>query len=224
MSGYVIAIDGPAGAGKSTVAKLIAGKLGMQYLDTGAMYRAVALLAQRNGLDQDSGEQVDQFVTSVNVSFGPGTPQTVFANGEDVTADIRKPEIGELASALSVRSAVRRHLVAQQQLLVASGNVILEGRDVTTVVAPSAHVKVYMTASLEERAQRRTKELDSRGTSQDYLTVRKEMQERDNRDITRDDSPLTVAPEATVIETAGLSPEQVAEKIIALVHARNVQS
>ncbi len=213
MRRLVIAIDGPAGAGKSTVAKALALDLGLNYLDTGAMYRCVALKSQRAGLGPDDGERAASLCAGIDIHFGSGQPQQVLMDGEDVTAAIRTLEIGELASALSAHPSVRRLLVTRQQALVREGGYTLEGRDVTTVVAPEADVKVYLTASLEERAKRRSVEMGV----EDYGRVRKEMQVRDNRDITRDDSPLSVAEGATVIESGGLTIAQVIERVKALI-------
>jgi cytidylate kinase len=211
----VIAIDGPAGAGKSTVAKALAKRLGLRYLDTGAMYRAVALKAKRTGLGPQDGDKAAGL--GANIEFGMGDPPTVLLDGEDVSREIRTLEIGELASALSAFPAVRALLVGKQKEMVRSGGYTLEGRDVTTVVAPDADVKVYLTASLEERAKRRHMEMEEKGAPDDYLRVRKEMQVRDHRDITREDSPLTIAPGVTVIETGGLTPDQVIERILMLI-------
>lgn len=216
MSSLVIAIDGPAGAGKSTVAKILARDLGLTYLDTGAMYRALALKAQRAGFSPDRAAEIANLCSACEIAFGVGEPQPVLLDGEDVTQAIRSPEISELASAISVHSAVRRVLVERQQELIAQGGVVLEGRDATTVIAPHAQVKVYLTASLEERAKRRTRELETRGMASAYEQVRKEVESRDHRDITRDDSPLTVAPDAHLVESAGLTPQEVADRIKAL--------
>jgi len=196
MGKLVIAIDGPAGAGKSTVAKALAKELGLKYLDTGAMYRALALAASRQGLGASDGDRAAALAQQVEISFGEGNPPPVLLDGEDVSGLIRTPEIGELASALSTHSGVRQALVARQQAMVAEGGYTLEGRDVTTVVAPNAQVKVYLTASLEERAKRRHLELGEKAP--DYEEMRKQIQTRDTRDITREDSPLTVAPGAHV--------------------------
>jgi cytidylate kinase len=216
----VIAIDGPAGAGKSTVAKLLAKKLGLQYLDTGAMYRAVALKAFRSGLDPDDEKCIAEMIRATEIHFGPGEPQPVFLDGVEVTSEIRTPEIGELASRISTYPDVRKMLVAKQRELVVAGNVILEGRDTTTVVAPQAQVKVYLTASLEERAKRRSKEFESQGIPTPFDDLRGQILTRDHRDITRADSPLRVADHAVVIETAGLTPLQVAAEIGKLVAQR----
>ncbi|OJU63253.1 MAG: cytidylate kinase [Armatimonadetes bacterium 55-13] len=217
MSKIVIAIDGPAGAGKSTVAKALAKELGLQYLDTGAMYRALALAASRAGLSENDGDKAAEIAKTLHIHFAEGAPPHVILNDEDVTTAIRTPEIGELASALSTHSGVRRELVKRQQAMVAEGGYTLEGRDVTTVVAPNADVKVYLTASLEERAKRRHVEMSEKGMeTPEYDDLRRQMQTRDHRDITRDDSPLTVAEGATIIESGGLSIDEVVAKILEL--------
>lgn len=212
----VIAIDGPAGAGKSTVAKALAKDLGLRYLDTGAMYRALALKAQRKGFGPLDGDEVAALGPATRISFEPGDPQRVILDGEDVTEAIRTAAIGQLASELSTHAGVRRVLVLRQKEVVALGGVILEGRDVTTVVAPDATLKVYLTASLEERATRRLREFSAKGLQAEFARVRNDMEERDHRDITRDDSPLTVAADAHIIDSAHMSPDQVVQAIKAL--------
>jgi cytidylate kinase len=213
LNELVIAIDGPAGAGKSTVAKQLAQTLGIRYLDTGAMYRGLALAAQRAGLGPQDGERAAEILHNLELDFGPGTPPRLMLNGEDVSGLIRTLEIGDLASSLSTFPQVRQEMVRRQQAMVAKGGCILEGRDVTTVVAPNAHVKVYLTASLEERARRRAIEL---GQEMDYLEVRQQIEHRDHRDINRSESPLTVAPGAVVIDSANLPIDQVVERILDL--------
>jgi cytidylate kinase len=217
LSELVIAIDGPAGAGKSTVAKALAKELDLSYLDTGAMYRALAYKAHRAGLGPTDGAAVAELGRATTIEFGHGDPQPVFLDGEDVTAAIRTPEIGELASAISANSEVRRVLVERQQAMVERGGFTLEGRDVTTVVAPNAQVKVYLTASLEERAKRRAVEFESKGMSSQFEDVRQAIENRDHRDITRQESPLMVADGATIVETGGLSIREVMDRIIALI-------
>lgn len=215
----VIAIDGPAGAGKSTVAKALAKELGIRYLDTGAMYRALAWKAKSLHIAVDSETLCSELLERTDIKFGGGDPQVVLLDGEDVTDEIRSLEVGDMASAISQHSAVRRGMVVRQQALVAAGGVVLEGRDATTVIAPNATVKVYLTASLEERAKRRHLELATSGANDPYEAVRQQVENRDHRDINRDDSPLTVASDAVIVESAGLTVEQVVAKITALVPA-----
>lgn len=214
---FVIAIDGPAGAGKSTVAKILAAKLSLSLLDTGAMYRCIAIAACEKGMDESAGDEALATLTrTCRIRFEPGQPQSVFLNDVDVTTSIRTLEIGQLASAISVHPSVRRVLVSQQQAIVRQGRWVLEGRDITTVVAPHAQVKVFLTASIEERARRRWLEAKERGQLDSLQSVVKDVVIRDHRDYTRDDSPLTLAEDAIIIESFGLTPEQVAEKIAEL--------
>lgn len=201
----VVAIDGPAGAGKSSVARAVADALGFTYLDTGAMYRAVALAALRQGADPAA------VADRVAIAVGDG----VRVDGEDVTGQIRTPEVSEAASRAAADPAVRRALVAQQQRLVADGNWVAEGRDIGTVVAPSAEVKVFLTADPAERARRRARELGV-----DEGTVLAEQTLRDERDRTRSTSPLAPAPGAVMLDTTGLSLDQVVARVVAL--ARSV--
>jgi cytidylate kinase len=219
MDSLVIAIDGPAGAGKSTVAKLVAKQLQLTYLDTGAMYRALAFCARQAKVDMNDGDALAALLGETKIGFGPGDPPAVLLNGSDVSTDIRTPEMGELASKVSAHSPVRRAMVRLQQDLIAQGNVILEGRDATTVIAPNAEIKIFMTASLEERAKRRLREFETKGMGTDYDSVRSDIAQRDHRDISRDDSPLSVAADAVLLETAGLTIEQVVDRIVALAKA-----
>ncbi|GMV35879.1 MAG: cytidylate kinase [Fimbriimonadales bacterium] len=215
--GLVIAIDGPSGAGKSTVAKALAERIGLRYLDTGAMYRALALEAVKAKIADAPPEQLGDLAASLQVCFeGPPAAQRVICNGRDVTEEIRTPEIGDLASALSVHSAVRRAMVAAQRRIIASGGWTLEGRDTTTVVAPDADLKVYLDASPEVRARRRYEELAARGIETTLAEVLEQQMERDHRDSTREDSPLRRAQDAVLIDSSDLSVEQVVDRIIAL--------
>lgn len=212
-----IAIDGPAGAGKSTVAKRLASKLGLRYLDTGAMYRCVALAAMRAGIATDDHEALTRLASQIRVEFGPGDPPAVMLDGVDVSNLIRTPEIGERASAVSAVPGVRRVLQDLQKRMVAEGGFTLDGRDVTTVIAPHAQVRVFMTASLETRAQRRYLELKEKGLPADLQEIKALIAQRDMRDSTREDSPLMIGEGVTLIDTDGLSIEQVVEKVLELI-------
>ncbi len=212
----IIAIDGPAGAGKSTVAKIVANTLGLVYLDTGAMYRCVALAAQRANLVSTDEIKITHLTQSLEIELCPGEPTQILLNRENVTALIRTPEISQLASELSAISGVRLVLAKQQSEMIAAGGYVLEGRDTTSVVAPNAEVKIFLTASLEERAERRRKELEAIGESLDLNELRKQIAERDHRDSTRQESPLTIVFDAHLVETYGLSPSEVASSIVAI--------
>ncbi len=194
----VIAIDGPAGAGKSTVARAVAELLGFTYLDSGAMYRCVALAARERGAQPAAVAEV------LEIALG----ERVVLDGRDVTDAIRTREVGELASRAAEDPAVRRAMVANQRRLLADGDWVAEGRDIGTVVAPEAEVKVFLEASPKERARRRASEL---GT--DQQTVLADQAMRDERDRTRADSPLLAAPDATTLDTTGLSIDDVVERI-----------
>ena len=200
----VVAIDGPAGAGKSTVARAAAQALGFTYLDSGAMYRATALtLLEEGGAASESAERLE-------IDLG----DRVIANGRDVTEAIRTPEVSEAASRIATNEKVRVALVAKQRALLASGDWVAEGRDIGTVVAPEAEVKVFLTASPEERARRRAEEL---GT--DVETVQRDQALRDAQDEGREHSPLRPAAGAVELDTSGLSVEQVVQRIAELARA-----
>jgi CMP/dCMP kinase len=204
----VVAIDGPAGAGKSTVARAAAEALGFTYLDSGAMYRAVGLMTSRRG--GPAAERAEE----LDIRLG----QRVLANGEDVTEAIRTPEVSEAASSVATDPEVRAALVKKQRELLADGDWVAEGRDIGTVVAPDAAVKVYLTASPEERARRRAAEL---GTDVD--TVRRDQALRDAQDMDREYSPLVQAPGAVELDTTGLSVEDVVRRIADLVEQARVR-
>jgi cytidylate kinase len=214
---FVVAIDGPSGAGKSTVARGVAEALGYMVLDTGAMYRAVAFSAKKRGIATASINELTEMAASLDIRF-VGDPQTprLMVDGCDITDFIRTPEIGNLASAISAFEGVRKVLVEQQRRIGASGGIVTEGRDQTTVVFPDAKVKVFLDASAEERARRRYEELVEKGQDITYEDILAQQIERDERDSTRTHSPLRVAEGAVVIDSDKLSSEQVIERILEL--------
>jgi cytidylate kinase len=196
----LIAIDGPAGAGKSTVARAVAEALGFTYLDSGAMYRCIALAQLRGAADPLAGE----------IGFGEGDG-TVTLDGEDVSAAIRTPEVSALASEVAARPEVRTALVEQQRKLIAGGDYVAEGRDIGTVVAPDAELKVFLTASPEERARRRATELGA-----DFDEVLLDQAKRDQRDSSREHSPLAAATDSVEVDTTGLRIDEVVARIVDL--------
>jgi cytidylate kinase len=215
-----VAIDGPAGSGKSTVARRVAAALGFTYIDTGAMYRSLAWKALQTGADSQDEAALAALARATRVSLSPLSAdgkQQVVVDGEDVTAAIRTPEVSQLTSVISALSAVRRIVVDQQRRLGAEAarGVVLEGRDIGTVVFPDAEVKIFLTASPEERARRRMAELRERGTQADYAQVLAEQRERDARDSQRADSPLKAAPDAVLLDTDGLAIDEVVARILA---------
>lgn len=225
MKPWTIAIDGPAGAGKSTVARRVAARLGYLYIDSGAMYRAVALIALRNGVPASEPDQTAALTRSARILFQPAgsesEEQRVLLDGEDVTEALRTPQVSAFASVVSAIPGVRSALVGQQQTMGAHGGVVMEGRDIGTVVFPNAEVKVFLTASPEERAVRRHRDIVERGQGTATLEeVRAEQDERDKRDATRSVSPLVPAADAVMLESDGLSPDDVVDDILEIVDAR----
>lgn len=218
LSQLVVAIDGPAGAGKSTVAKKLAHELGLGFLDTGAMYRAIALKATRNGLTANDVEPILDLTKHSVIEFIEGNPQRIILDGEDITSLIRTLEIGEFASALSVHPPIRKLLAQQQREIVTRGGVTLEGRDTTTVTAYDAAVRVFLTASLEERTRRRFVELSEKSVDTTFDEVKAQIQERDLRDTTREESPLQLAEGVHLIESDSLTADDVVAQIKALAH------
>lgn len=217
----IIAIDGPAGAGKSTVTKRVARELGLLFLDTGAMYRSITLAVLREGLDFRDQEQVKAIATASKIQLfnNPvaGQPMRVLLNGEDITTAIRSPEVTANVSAIAAQPAVREILVKQQQAIGANGGVVMEGRDIGTHVFPDAEVKIFLTASARERANRRYADLIAQGQiPPDLATLEQEISERDRQDSTRIHAPLTQAANATLVNTDSLSIEEVVATIINL--------
>lgn len=217
----VVAIDGPTASGKSTVARGVARRLGFRYVDTGAMYRTVALAALREGISLDDDAALGRLASMLSIEIREDTRgERVIMDGEDVGAAIRTPEVSRASSVVSAVPAVRSALVARQRDLAANGGVVMEGRDIGTVVFPDAEVKVFLDASLEARARRRHAELTARGVRIDPDEVRRQEAERDQRDETRALSPLRAAPGAVVIDTTTRDPEEIVEFIVRLVRAR----
>lgn len=214
---FNVAIDGPAGAGKSTIAKQVAAKKGYVYVDTGAMYRAMALYFIRAGFDASDETKIAASVDEISVvlKYEDGV-QHVILNGEDVTGLIRTEEVGNMASASSVYAPVRTKLVALQQELAKTTDIIMDGRDIGTVVLPNADVKVYLTASVECRANRRYKELIEKGMEADLEQIAKDIEERDYRDMHRDNSPLKQADDAVLVDSSDMTIEEVVNTIVGL--------
>jgi CMP/dCMP kinase len=210
----VIAIDGPAGAGKSTVAHGVAESLGFTYLDSGAMYRCVALAALRRGIDVDDGEVLGELAWDLDIRFEGGT---VRLDGKAVEGAIRAPEISIAASHVSVHPQVRQAMVKRQRELIAAGNYVAEGRDIGTVVSPNAPLKVFLTASGEERARRR-----ARQTGESAAGVFEQIEVRDRRDSTREHGALRLAPDSVELDTTDLSAAQVVERVVELARERGL--
>ena len=213
-----IAIDGPAGAGKSTIAKAVAARKNYIYVDTGAMYRAMALFILRKGIDPDDAEGISNTCgeADVSIEYRDGA-QVVLLGGENVNDKIRTPKVSDMASRTSVNGDVRRKLVELQQKLARKQNVVMDGRDIGTVVLPDARVKIYLTASVDVRADRRYKELIEKGEEADLDEIRDQIRERDERDMNRDISPLRQADDAVLVDTSDLTIDEVADKILAII-------
>ncbi|MBC7344300.1 MAG: (d)CMP kinase [Clostridia bacterium] len=210
-----IAIDGPAGAGKSTVARMVAHRLNYDYIDTGAMYRALALKAIEENIDCTDGESLESLVSRTDIRFERrGGKILVILDGRDVTAEIRKPEVGRIVSQVARVGGVRMRMVELQRKLASSGSVVMDGRDVGSYVLPDAPYKFFLTAPLEERARRRFQEMKEKGFITTLEDVCREIAERDALDSTREIGPLVRPPDAMVIDTSFLSPQQVVELIL----------
>jgi len=214
----VVAIDGPSGAGKSTIARRLASRLGFTYIDTGAMYRAVALWASRQSVDLSDMHRAEQLALAAQIELAPAG--RILLNGEDVTEAIRTPEMSNDASKISAISGVRRAMVAKQRAIGEVASVVMEGRDIGTVVFPAADVKVFLDASPAERVRRRHLELAAKGQNISEEQLAAEMRERDQRDSTRADAPLSQAPDAVYFDSSGMGIEEVEEAILKIVRAR----
>lgn len=221
-AGCMVAIDGPAGAGKSTIARAVAEQTGFTYIDTGAMYRAVALHALREGLDVEKhADAIGELARRLRFEFRQvGDEQHVFVGGEDVERAVRAPEVGNLSSPVSAIPAVRQHLVAAQRRMAEREPVVMEGRDIGTVVFPDALLKIFLTASAEERARRRYEQRITQGEEADYEQILADQRARDQRDRTRDVGPLRRADDAVQIASDPLTIEEVVGRVMELLEDR----
>ena len=216
-----IAIDGPAGAGKSTIAKMVSKKLNCIYVDTGAMYRAVALFFIKNGIASDDEKRIAKEIENiqVDIQFEAGD-QKVLLNGKDVTEEIRAERVGNWASEISKYTLVREYLVKMQREVAAKQDVVMDGRDIGTVVLPQANVKIYLTASSKIRAMRRYNELTQKGVFCDIHDIEQGIMERDAQDMNREISPLRQAKDAILIDSSNMTIDEVVEKIVSLARER----
>jgi cytidylate kinase len=215
--GLVVAIDGPSGAGKSTAGRAVAERLGYVFLDTGAMYRALALAALRAGVPLDDAQAVASLATRSSLDLRPGG--VVILDGDDVTSALRTQEVGAAASRVSVHPPVRRHMVARQREMGQAGGVVMDGRDIGTAVFPDADVKFYVDAHPRQRAARRHEELAQRGQASDLDTIEREIRERDHADSTRAESPLTRAPDAIHLDTTELGLDEVVRRMLSAIES-----
>ena len=218
-----IAIDGPAGAGKSTIARALADKLGARYLDTGAMYRAVALLAERAGVDPDDGEAMERILPNADIAvrYDDAGVQHVYLSGEDVTGQLRTNSISMGASMVGLHMAVRRKLTELQRRVAEENDVVMDGRDITTNVLPDTPYKFYLTASVEELARRRYQQLLRRGgTDKTLEEIEREIAARDKNDMERDYMPLRCAEDAVLIDSSSLTIDEVTEQMLRLIREK----
>ncbi|MCR5342382.1 (d)CMP kinase [Butyrivibrio sp. FC2001] len=215
--GSSIAIDGPAGAGKSTIAKIVSKKLGFIYIDTGAMYRAMAVHMIRNGVSGEDSAEIEKNIDSADISIGhENGEQVVYLNGENVNSQLRTEQVSAMASKTSANAKVRAKLVELQRKMAKTTNVVMDGRDIGTVVLPDSELKVYLTAGTRVRAERRYKELIEKGETCNIDEIEEDIKERDHRDMTRENSPLKKADDAVEIDSSYMTIDEVADKIIEL--------
>lgn len=221
MDGIRIAIDGPAGAGKSTIAKDIAKTLGVVYLDTGAMYRAVAYEANKNKIDVAKTDEIAHLMQGLQleIKYKDGE-QSIFVNGEDVTGKIRTPEVTKCSSVVAAIPEVRLKLVEIQRQIADKQSVVMDGRDIGTYVLPNAEVKIFLTASVEERARRRSEDLIQKGINMPFAEILKDIAERDHNDSTRAFAPLKKAEDAVEIDTTSMTISEVVQKVVELAGKR----
>lgn len=215
--GFNVAIDGPAGAGKSTIAKAVAAKLGFIYVDTGAMYRAIALYLLNHNIASVDEKAIEESLDDINVEIAyVDGAQQVLLNGDNVSKEIRREEVGNMASATSVYGCVRSKLLSLQRELARKSDVIMDGRDIGTCVLPDAQVKIYLTASVDCRAQRRYKELVEKGETPVLEDIKKDISDRDYRDMHRDIAPLKQAEDAVCVDSSDMTIQEVVDTIVGL--------
>lgn len=221
MASFKIAIDGPAGAGKSTIAKAAAAQISFVYIDTGAMFRAVGLAALRAGVDPNCAEKVEEMLPDVTIDISHGeNGQEIFLNGENVSKEIRLPEVSVAASDISKIPCVRQKLLELQRSIAEKTDVIMDGRDIGTVVLPNADLKIFLTASVEERAMRRFKELKEKGIECNFEDVKRDMEYRDKNDSEREIAPLKPAEDGVIVDTTGNTLEKSIGIILELINER----
>ncbi len=223
MKTFKVAIDGPAGAGKSTIAKAAASKLGFVYIDTGAMYRAIGLFALRAGVETKNAEQVIPLLDDIKIAIRHTEEgQQIDLNGENVSEEIRKPEVSVAASNVAVIPEVRLKLVELQRMLAQKDNVIMDGRDIGTYVLPDADIKIFLTASVDARAKRRLDELEEKGIETTFAEVKQDMEYRDQNDASREFAPLKAAEDSILLDSTELNLDETIQKVLALIEVKRI--
>ena len=223
MKTFKVAIDGPAGAGKSTIAKAAASKLGFVYIDTGAMYRAIGLFALRAGVETKNAEQVIPLLDDIKIAIRHTEEgQQIDLNGENVSEEIRKPEVSVAASNVAVIPEVRLKLVELQRMLAQKDNVIMDGRDIGTYVLPDADIKIFLTASVDARAKRRLDELEEKGIETTFAEVKQDMEYRDQNDASREFAPLKAAEDSILLDSTELTLDETTQKVLALIEGKRI--